>query len=216
MSARVGALGFTRNDKPIEFSRTSPWSQTPPYPSSTMPRLITKRRISPDGDQGRTIVMTIRIPRRVLHGALAVIVIAGVALAGYVVGRHSRAGLVKDLSRLQSREASRARRDARLRADELVQQRDAAQLLMNLCREVVRLPVSFGALDPASCNPGALVYMPNSPMTPVGFQTNLRQGIVTICDDVLHSEGARAFLGGCLEHYQLLPSQGGGPIGPEP
>jgi hypothetical protein len=175
--------------------------------------------MSPDGDQSRSIVMTIRIPRRVLRGALAVILIGGVALAGYVIGRHSRAGLVKELSRLQSREASRTRRDGGIRADELVQQRDAAQLLMNLCREVVRLPVSFGALDPASCNPGALVYMPNSPMTLVGFQNNLRQGIAAICDDVLHVEGGSAFLDqrreGCLEHYQLLPSQGG-PIGPGP
>jgi hypothetical protein len=95
------------------------------------------------------------------------------------------------------------RRDARLTADQVVQQRDAAQLLMNLCRELVRLPVSFGALDPTSCNPGALVYMPNSPMTLVGFQKSLRQGIVTICNDVVHVEGQRAFLDqrreGCLE-----------------
>lgn len=148
--------------------------------------------------------MTIRIPRRVLYVLLAMVVLVVAGVGGYLLGRDSRAGVVSHLSLLE-------RRDATAAVDESVHQRDTAQLLINLCREVVRLPVAFGSLDPASCNPGALVYLPSGLQTLPGHQQDERQGIEAICNMVLHVEGARAFLAqrrtGCLEHYQPLPSQ---------
>jgi hypothetical protein len=148
--------------------------------------------------------LTIRIPRRGLYVVLAVVVLAVAGVGGYFVGRDSRTGVVSHLSLLE-------RRDAAAAVDESVHQRDTAQLLINLCREVVRLPVAFGSLDPASCNPGALVYLPTGPQTLVGHNSNLRQGIQGICNMVLHVEGARAFLdqrrAGCLEHIAPLPSE---------
>jgi hypothetical protein len=150
------------------------------------------------------LTVTIRIPRRVLYALVVVVLLGGAGVGGYVLGRHSRSGLASQLSRLQ-------RRDASAVADEVVHERDTAQLLINLCREVVRLPVAFGSLDPASCNPGALVYLPTGLQTLVGHNDNLRQGIEAICNMVLHAEGAKAFLDqhreGCLEQYQLLPTQ---------
>ncbi len=152
----------------------------------------------------RSAPVTIRIPRRVLYALVVVVLLGGAGVGGYVLGRHSRAGVASKLSRLE-------RRDASLAADEVVHQRDTEQLLINLCREVVRLPPAFGSFDPASCNPGALVYLPNSPLTLVGFHDNIRQGIEDICDKVLQAEGDTAFSNssraGCLERYQLLPSQ---------
>src|SRR5690348_3613970 len=101
--------------------------------------------------------MTIRIPKRVLYAAAAVVVLAAVGVGGYVVGRHSRANVVDQLSRLERRDASRARRDNAMAADELVLQRNTEQLLINLCGEVVRLKPEVGYFDPASCNAGALL-----------------------------------------------------------
>jgi hypothetical protein len=81
--------------------------------------------------------VTITISKRVLFVILVVIALAGVGVGGYALGRHSRAGLAKRLSRLE-------RDDASVAADEVVHGRDTAQLLINLCREVVRLPPAFG------------------------------------------------------------------------
>lgn len=127
--------------------------------------------------------MTIRIPKRVLYAAVAVIVLAVVGAGGYVVGRHSRADVADQVSRLQ-------RRDKAMAADELVLQRKTAQLLIDLCREVVQLTPEVGYFDPTSCNAGALVYMPNgAPMTREGFERSNRQGVEAICADVARVEG---------------------------
>lgn len=150
------------------------------------------------------VAVTIRISKRVLIVLLVVMAVAGAGVGGYVVGRHSRAGLASKLSGLQ-------RRDASVAADEFVHQRDTAQLLINLCREVGRLPPAFGSFDPASCNPGALVYLPSGPQALIDHNGNVLQGIKEICFKVLQVEGATAYFderrAGCLQHYQLLPSQ---------
>lgn len=84
--------------------------------------------------------------------------LAVVGAGGYSIGRQSRPDSLLPLANVKRQIAPAPR--VTLAVDQNI-----TQLMINLCREIVKLPGEVIGGGPSVCNPGALVYWPQTPQS---------------------------------------------------